>query len=100
MFRYGKDLVATFQMQWSKCAQFDLRYFQRDSWERLNDIGTRVLEKFCMRSAQKIQGIFAVETPFEIGFSNLASPFVGILDLLAIMRDKMTLVEFKTASSD
>src|SRR5438105_4184205 len=40
MFRHGNDPVVEFEKEWDKYAHFELRYSQRDSWHRLNDIGT------------------------------------------------------------
>lgn len=53
-----------------------------------------------MHLTPKLGQIFAVEAPFEMGLSNLPRPFIGVLDLVALVNGKKTLVDFKTASVD
>jgi hypothetical protein len=44
--------------------------------------------------------VVAIERQFELGLSGLSHPFIGIIDLVAELEGKRTLVEFKTAASD
>ena len=98
-FRREADPVHLFREEWQGCREFDLRY-SRESWTKLADIGERLLTMFVRDEAPKLGQILAVETPFEMTLSNLPRRFVGVLDLVAIMNGKKTLVDFKTASAD
>jgi hypothetical protein len=99
-FRTERDPLATFREEWTACEKFELRYAQRESWQKLSDIGEALLEKFLAEEAQKFEQVFAVEAKFHIGTSNLAAPLVGTLDLVALLEGKKTLVEFKTGVND
>ena len=100
LFRHGDDPVETFKCAWNALQQVELRYSRKDSWQSLNEKGEKLLGKFCREEAQKITKVFAIETVFQLGLSSLDLPFIGIIDLIAEMNGKRTLVEFKTAVSD
>jgi CRISPR/Cas system-associated exonuclease Cas4 (RecB family) len=99
-FRHGVDPVSTFKQEWAALQEIGLRYSRKDSWQGLLEKGERLLEKFVHEEAPKIGKVISVETVFELGLSNLDLPFIGIIDLIAEMKGKRTLVEFKTAVSD
>jgi hypothetical protein len=99
-FRRERDPLATFREEWPACQNFQLRYSQRESWHKLNQIGEALLQKFLAEEAHKFEQVFAVEAKFHIGASNLAAPLVGTLDLVAQLEGKRTLVEFKTGVND
>jgi PD-(D/E)XK nuclease superfamily len=99
-FRKERDPLATFRAEWNACREFELRYSQRESWEKLSQIGEALLQKFLAQEAQKFEQVLAVEAEFHIGASNIAAPLVGTLDLLAVLQGKKTLVDFKTGAND
>jgi hypothetical protein len=100
IFRKQRDPFATVRTEGNACREFDLRHSQREGWEKLSNTGEVLLTKFLAREAHKFQQILAVEAAFQIGVSNVATPIVGTLDLLALLQGKRTLVEFKTAVND
>ena len=99
-FRHKIDPVNTFRKEWAALREVELRYSRKDSWQSLNDKGEKLLAKFCREEAQKITGVLSVESVFELGLSNLTLPFIGIIDLVAQVNRKRTLVDFKTAAAD
>jgi PD-(D/E)XK nuclease superfamily len=99
-FRHGVDPVATFRNEWESLKTIDLRYSRKESWESLKGKGERLLAKFLHKEAPKISKVFSVEKIFQLGLSNITNPFIGIIDLIAEMKAKRTLVEFKTAAAD
>src|SRR2546426_6611827 len=100
LFRHKIDPVNTFRKEWAALREVELRYSRKDSWQSLNDKGEKLLAKFCREEAQKITGVLSVESVFELGLSNLTLPFIGIIDLVAQVNRKRTLVDFKTAAAD
>jgi hypothetical protein len=99
-FRTERDPLVTFGQEWAACQKLELRYSQRESWQKLNQIGEALLQKFLAQEARKFEQVFAVEAKFLIGASNVAAPLVGTLDLVAQLEGKKTLVEFKTGVND
>lgn len=100
LFRHGDDPVETFKREWKALQQIELRYSRKDSWQSLSDKGEKLLAKFCREEAPKVTRILSVESVFELGLSNLTLPFIGIIDLVAQVNRKRTLVDFKTAAAD
>jgi hypothetical protein len=45
-FRKQRDPLVTFRTEWNGCWKFELRYSQRESWEKLSEIGEGLLTKF------------------------------------------------------
>jgi hypothetical protein len=99
-FRHKHDAVAVFDREWQALREFELRYSKKETWEFLHATGAALLEGFCREHAQKITRVLAVEEPFGLTLSNLHLPFVGIIDLVAEMEGKLTLIDWKTAGSD
>ena len=58
------------------------------------------MQKFCRDEVQKISKILSVETVFGLGLSDLGFPFMGIIEVVAEVNGKRTVVEFKTAVTD
>jgi PD-(D/E)XK nuclease superfamily len=100
LFRHGLDPVETFDKEWQVIREVELRYSKRISWQSLAETGKQLLEKFVREETQKITKVIAVEQAFEFYLSGLDLPFVTILDLVAEVNRKKTLVEFKTAAAD
>jgi CRISPR/Cas system-associated exonuclease Cas4 (RecB family) len=100
LFRHGLDPAETFEKEWQAIREVELRYSKRVSWQSLADTGKQLLEKFVREEAQKIAKVIAVEQAFKFYLSGLNLPFVTVLDLVAEVKGKRTLVEFKTAAAD
>lgn len=94
-----EDPVKFFQTIWQEVKQVDLTYNQKESWEKLNSSGEGLLEKFLREEFPRLDQIRGVEKPFEINISNLDLPFVGVIDLVADVGGKATVVDFKTSGS-
>lgn len=99
-FRHKVEPLVTFQADWKAFEGFELRFSQRDSWSSLKEKGERLLEKFLGDEAHKFSNVVSVEKVFDLGLTNLNLPFVGIIDLIAEVKGKCTIVEFKTAAAD
>jgi CRISPR/Cas system-associated exonuclease Cas4 (RecB family) len=99
-FRRKADPVAVFQKEWDALQSVELRFSRKDSWQTLRGKGEKLLQKFCAEHAQKIGRVISVEKVFELGLSNLSLAFIGIIDLVAEIDGRQTVVEFKTAAAD
>jgi len=99
-FRHGLEPVATFEKEWQAIREVKLRYSKRHSWGSLSLTGKQLLGKFLQEEARKITKVIAVEQVFEFYLSGLDLTFVTVLDLVAEVNGKKTLVEFKTAAND
>jgi len=100
LFRHGDDPVVNFRQEWRAIREIELRYSRKETWQTLGEKGERLLRKFCEEHTRKIASVLSVEKVFELGLSNLSLPFIGIIDLIAELKGKRTLVEFKTATAD
>lgn len=60
---------------------------------------TRTSGRFVDEEYPKIGTVHASEKPFTLTISSLDLPFVGIVDLVADVEGKRTVIDFKTASS-
>jgi len=58
-----------------------------------------LLDRFVQHEVNRIGNIKAVERTFELRITMLDLPLVGIIDLLADVDGKRTVVDFKTSSS-
>ncbi len=99
VFHDKKDPIKTFELIWREAKDYDLDYGQRDSWEKLATIGQRLLEKFLMSEVGRIQNVSAAEKVFELRITSLDMPLVGIIDLVAVLDGKRTVIDFKTSAS-
>ena len=99
LFRQGADPVESFNELWATTRQLDLRYSKRESWERLQESGRALLQKFVKEELPRITNVRASEKEFELQVSNLALPLVGIIDLVADLDGKPTITDFKTSIS-
>jgi hypothetical protein len=93
------DPVKCFQDSWGMLEQIPLGYNQRESWDKLRVSGEKLLQKFVAEELPKLGEIIAVERPFTLAITSLDLPFVGIVDLVAKMDGKRTVVDWKTAGS-
>lgn len=98
-FRTGADPAGSFTTFWKEAGQVDLRYGVRESWDRLNATGAALLGKFVAEELPRIASVSGTEKSFELGISEIDRPFVGVIDLIAEIDGKRTVIDFKTAAS-
>lgn len=98
-FTEGQDAVTVFGESWDALKNAELRYACRESWEKLRERGQELLKKFFEEELPRLGTVHASEKPFELVVSNLDLPFVGIIDLVADVDNKLTVVDFKTSAS-
>jgi CRISPR/Cas system-associated exonuclease Cas4 (RecB family) len=99
LFRSGVDPVATFTESWNATRDVPLTYSTRDSWDRLLTVGTALLERFVAEALPKLSAIEAIEAPFQLDVTNLDLPLVGVIDLVAALDGRRTVIDFKTSAS-
>ncbi len=99
LFKTGADPVASFGESWRAIGGVELGYGEKESWEKLRGKGLRLLEKFVQEELPKLQNVQAVEQSFSLDITSLDLPFVGVVDLVADLEGKPTVVDFKTAGS-
>src|SRR5207244_759067 len=100
LFRTGEDPVEHFVRDWQNLKDVELRYKKREPWEDFNARGEKLLAKFLAEEAPKIRQAFSIERKFELRVTALDAPFVGIIDLVGQVDDRLTVIDFKTAGSD
>lgn len=98
-FLTGTDPVTRFSEAWDAIRQIDLAYSRKDTWEKLRDSGKGLIEKFLAEGMPRIANVAAVERRFELTVTNLDVPLIGVIDLLADLDGKKTVVDFKTSAS-
>jgi len=97
-FTAGKDPVAVFTAYWANFQEAGLRYSYRETWDSLNERGQRLLAKFVEEELPRIRNVEACEKPFELMVSNMDTPLVGVIDLVAEVDGERCVVDFKTAA--
>lgn len=98
-FAADLDPVHVFSEVWKIRAESPLRFSYREDWEKLYERGRKLLETFVAEHRQRISNVSFSENAFELAVSNLDVPFVGVIDLVADVDGKRTVVDFKTAGS-
>jgi RecB family exonuclease len=98
-FRTGGDPMRFFADAWVPVHEIELTYGERESWEKLRASGEALLRKFVTEEAPQLSHIDAAEKPFEFEISDFDLPFVGVIDLIADLKGKRTVVDFKTSGS-
>lgn len=98
-FESGEEPWSAFLRLWERFREATLGYKARESWQGLRESGERLLAKFFHGEARRLTAIHAVERPFELRVSTLPVPLVGIIDLVADLDGKRTVVDFKTSAS-
>jgi len=99
LFQSQDDPVRFFMKLWEEVNQLDVDYSPKESWEKLRVTGQRLLDKFIHEQAQRLGKVQAAERVFELNITCLDLPFVGVIDLVADLDGKKTVVDFKTAAS-
>lgn len=98
-FRSGESPVTWFHAEWDDVKDVPMAYSSRESWEKLAFTGQSLLETFVTKDAPRIKKIRKVEHPFSLTISDLDLPLVGVIDLVADLDEKPTVVDFKTSGS-
>jgi RecB family exonuclease len=98
-FRTGSDPAVAFAELWKEASQVELRYGARESWEKLNETGRALLNKFVAEELSRISHVSATEKAFELAIIGIDAPFIGVLDLVAELDGKRTVTDFKTSAS-
>ena len=98
LFRSLGDSVKHFQEIWHGISDLELDYSVKESWDKLKTTGEILLARFVAEELPRLRNIGAVEKVFELGITNLDLPFVGVIDLVADLDGKKTVVDFKTSA--
>lgn len=98
-FQEHGDALALFQKAWGDAKHVTLTYSQRESWEKLRASGEDLLAKFFREELPKLGSIKASEKGFKLNVTSLDLPFIGVIDLIADLENKKTVVDFKTSGS-
>jgi RecB family exonuclease len=99
LFQRKGDPVKCFAESWGMLKTIPLGFNQRESWEKLKASGEGLLTKFVSEELPRLTDIAAVERPFSLAITSLDLPFVGIIDLVASLEGRRTVVDWKTAGS-
>lgn len=99
LLRNQGDPVKWFLEAWNAFKEVELRYSQKESWEKLHAIGWSLLEKFQKEELPRLGKVRGTEKVFELNITSLPLPLVGVIDLVTEMDRKMMVVDFKTAAS-
>jgi len=82
---------------WNGLEKIELTYGKKESWEKFKVSGEGLLTKFVKEELPRIRSVTAVEKLFELRITSLDRPLVGVIDLVADVDEKRTIVDFKTA---
>lgn len=98
LFRNGEDPTDAFLHAWAEVESADISY-GRDSWVKLKETGRELLTLFVKRELPKLKNVRSSEKSFTLAVSSLQLSFVGVVDLIAELGGKETVIDFKTAAS-
>jgi CRISPR/Cas system-associated exonuclease Cas4 (RecB family) len=98
LFRNGEDPTEVFLRAWQEVEAVEIDY-GRESWFRLKETGRLHLTLFVQRELPKLTNVRSSEKSFSLAVSSLGLPFVGVVDLVADLEGKPTVIDFKTAAS-
>jgi len=98
-FQRKEDPVKSFLALWEQVKDAGLGYGQKESWEKFQASGQALLEKFLREELPRIGNVTAAEKSFELRITSLDLPFVGVIDLVADLDGKRTVIDFKTANA-
>src|SRR5438552_11573298 len=99
LFQRKEDPMKSFLALWERVKDAGLGYGQKESWEKFQASGQALLEKFLREELSRIGNVAAAEKSFELRITSLDLPFVGVIDLVADVDGKRTVVDFKTANA-
>ncbi len=99
LFNGQGEPISFFTTAWDEVRSVDLTYAHRDTWDKLNSKGQLLLEKFLSEGLQRLQNIGASEKVFRLHVTGFDIPIVGVIDLIADLDGKRTVLDFKTSGS-
>ncbi len=99
MFGAQGDPLKFFQDHWNALKDAPLDYAKTESWTKLESVGRGLLEEFLQKELSRLGRIEASEKAFELKITGMDLSFVGIIDLIADLDGKRTVVDFKTSAS-
>ncbi|MBN1516379.1 PD-(D/E)XK nuclease family protein [Candidatus Sumerlaeota bacterium] len=99
LFLHGADPAKHFIELWEQIQDAELKYSGRDSWDSLKTKGEKLMSKFIDEELTHIEKVEAVEQPFELIITNLEASLIGVIDLVATVDGKRTVIDFKTSAS-
>jgi len=99
LFRAGEDPVAFFTHTWQEVEGVELAYGERESWAKLESQGRIFLTRFLETELPKLRVVQASEKSFRLTVTSLGVPFIGIIDLVASLNGRSTVIDFKTAAA-
>lgn len=99
LFMDGLSPAEAFAERWEGMREVELRYAFRESWETLMERGKQLLDIFVEQELPKLHNVSACEQSFNLTVGGLDVPFVGVIDLVAEIDDKETVIDFKTAGA-
>jgi RecB family exonuclease len=99
LFGAQGDPLKFFQERWHALKNTPLDYGKTESWAKLELIGRGLLEEFLQKELSRFGKIEASEKAFELKITGMDLAFVGIIDLIAELDGKRTVVDFKTSAS-
>jgi RecB family exonuclease len=97
-FKAKTDPVTSFEDSWDQLRRIELAYGAYDSWEKLAASGETLLRMFVAEEAPRLDAIDAIEEGFALTVTTLGIPFVGVIDLVAHLDKRRTVIDFKTAA--
>ncbi len=98
-FQQKEDPAKAFLALWEEVREVDFNYGQKESWEKLQTSGQALLAKFLCEELPRLSNVVAAERKFELKITSLDLLFVGIIDLIADLDARRTVIDFKTAAS-
>jgi CRISPR/Cas system-associated exonuclease Cas4 (RecB family) len=93
------DAVTWFMQEWDSVLGLALTYKPRETWETLRSAGHILLSRFLREELPRLGEVRAVEQPFVLSITDLDMPFVGVIDLVADVNGRRTVIDYKTSSS-
>ena len=98
LFRQEDPGAALFA-EWSACQKRDLRFSNRDSWDRMLRQGIALLTRFCQDDRVRV---FQPQRNLQVKFTRQVAgnnDFVAYIDAIGKLDGKRCLLEWKTSSS-
>lgn len=99
LFGAQGDPLKFFQEHWHDLKDSPLDYGKTESWAKLESIGRGLLEEFLQKELSRLGRVEASEKAFELQITGMNLAFVGIIDLIAELDGKRSVVDFKTSAS-
>lgn len=98
-FQKREDPVGCFTQNWNECHKAPLHFSAREDWDKLLERGQTLLKKVLADEVPRLSKVIAAELPFELRVTTLGVPLVGVIDLLAEIDGRLTVIDFKTSGS-